>query len=114
MGYYQTVAAASGPGYIRSADGKFTTYNAPGAPENSSFLISVNNLGAMLGGYVDGSGNADNLFIWGGKSTPLAVPASYGATYQSFQTLNDLGQMVGYYVDAAGLSHGFVASPSLD
>jgi probable HAF family extracellular repeat protein len=111
VGYYVTVAGTVGQGYVREPDGAIRTWNAAAAPANSSFLISVNNFDFALGGYVDASGNVDNLLVFGNRSEPLALPASFGATATSFQTINDLGEMVGYYVDAQGHAHGFFAVP---
>ena len=111
VGYYLTVAGTTGQGYIREPDGSFKTYDVPGALPNSTFLISTNNLDTWVGGDTDAAGNVTNLLIQGDKVQTLALPASFGASYESFQTINDEGAIVGYYNDAAGLSHGFLALP---
>lgn len=113
VGFYLTVAGTIGQGYVREPDGTFRTYNAPDAAANSSFLISVNNVGEAVGGYADASGNVQNILLVGGDIEDLAVPTGYAASYQSFQTINDLGEIVGYFDDAAGASHGFIALPAL-
>ncbi|HEY2513685.1 MAG TPA: hypothetical protein VGI39_22605 [Polyangiaceae bacterium] len=111
VGYYLTVAGTTGQGFIRAPDGTVKTYDVPGALPNSTFLISVNNLDAWVGGDTDAAGNVTNLLIKGNNVQTLELPASFGASYQSFQTINDEGAIVGYYNDAAGLSHGFLAAP---
>ena len=62
---------------IARPSGTITTFNAPGAPANSSFLISINNLDETLGGYADASGNVHNLLTVEGHAEPLDLPASF-------------------------------------
>src|SRR5215831_13956361 len=43
-GQYQNVPNTIGHGYLELKNGRFTTYDAPHAPPNSTFFISINNL----------------------------------------------------------------------
>jgi hypothetical protein len=41
---------------------------------------------------------------------PFDLPARFGASFVSAQTVNDLDEIVGYYQDASSVPHGFVAT----
>jgi len=109
VGLVQNVSSEPiGHGYVKRLDGTITTYDAPGAPAASSYLVSINNLGQTLGGYVDAAGTTHNFLLTGGKLAPVDIQAGASVTAQ---TINDLGQIVGYFPDAAGVNHGFIAVP---
>jgi hypothetical protein len=103
------VAGTIGHGYLALKNGKFTTYDAPGAPPNSTFFISINNLNKILGAWVDANNLNHNFLLTNGKSRIFDVPKSFKATQVSVQTLNDLSDVVGYFTDAQGIQHGFLA-----
>ncbi len=98
-----------GYGYLQAADGSFTLYSAAGAPAESTFFISVNNLGEVLGAYVDSVGAQVNFLRRKGRHLPVDLPAAFGAQYVSAQTVNDGDDVVGYYVDADGVAQGVTA-----
>ena len=103
-------------GFLRSRDGKFTTFDAPGADTtpnsfNGTAALAINDLGAITGTYWDASGfghgflrNPDSTF------TTFDVPSAggYGSTPL---TLNWEGAGVGYYTDQNYLFHAFVRNP---
>src|SRR5262249_51259500 len=105
------VAGTVGHGYRQARNGAITKYDAPGAPPDSTYFISINNRDQILGSYFDESFDAFHFILDHGVATPFELPESAGATTVTAQTLNDLGQIVGYYTDAAGATHGFLARP---
>jgi hypothetical protein len=90
-------------------DGTFTLHAAPGAPPQSTFFISINNRREVLGAWVDAEGNNMNFLRRQSTYAPVVLPASFGATFTSAQTLNDLNDIVGYYADASGVARGWTA-----
>jgi hypothetical protein len=101
-------------GFLRSPEGKFTTFEAPGANTgsyNGTSPTSINDLGAITGNYTDA-----NSFTHGflrspnGHFTTFDVPGVGG--YGSFPiSLNLEGAIVGYYTDSNYLFHSFVRHP---
>jgi hypothetical protein len=103
-------------GFLRSPDGKFTTFEAPGADTkpgdyNGTSPTSINDLGAISGYYSD-----VNSVIHGflrspdGKFTTFDVPGAGGNG--SFPiALNLEGAIIGYYTDSNYLFHSFVRYP---
>jgi hypothetical protein len=99
-------------GFLRSPNGTFTTFEAPGAdtgPFNGTTPASINDLGVITGSYADASG-----FVHGflrrpdGKFTNFDVPGGG----QSFPIgINLEGAIVGYYLDPNLLFHAFLRSP---
>ncbi len=93
-------------GYIRSPDGKFTSFDAPGAGTGNSqgtgcpsdCPVSLNNFGAVAGAYIDGT-NVLHVYVRspGGKIVTVD-PA--GSTFTFPAGINDLGTVAGYYADA--------------
>jgi hypothetical protein len=111
-------------GLIRSAQGQFTTYSAPGAGTGPyqgtgcpGCARPINLFGAIAGYYID----ADNVVHgylrgpWGAISAFDAPPeaGSYGFNCYGdcFFGLNDEGAMTGFYLDANNVNHGWVRSP---
>jgi hypothetical protein len=112
VGYFETVAGTNGQGYFRAPDGTFTTYNFPGAPANSTNLLTINNLGVALGNYVDTAGSLDNFLLIGGKVEPIVFPARFASSLLTgVLALNDEREIVGLYVDANSKTHGFIGVP---
>jgi probable HAF family extracellular repeat protein len=99
-------AGTAGYGYVQRADGSFELFSNPAAPPESTFFISINNRGEILGAYLDTDGVQHNFLRRGSKYLPVDLPASFGASYTSAQTINDGDDVVGFYDDADGASHG--------
>jgi uncharacterized membrane protein len=108
-GEFLTVAGTVGHGYLEQKSGKFVTYDAPDAPPNSTYFISINNRNHIVGQWLDASNVAHNFLLAGGKFQPFNLPASFQATVVSAQTINDSNEIVGWFADAQGVAHGFVA-----
>jgi uncharacterized membrane protein len=104
-------------GFLRSPDGTFTTFDAPGAGTGSyegtgcpsDCPTSLNDLGAITGVYIDAN------FVYHGY---LRSPAGNIVTVDPVGTIftfcvgiNDLGTIAGSYADANGVYHGFLRIP---
>jgi hypothetical protein len=101
-------------GFLRSPEGKFTTFDAPGAgtaPYNGTSPVSINDLGVITGWYSDANGfNHGFLRSPDGHFTTFDVPGVGG--YGSFPVaLNLEGATVGYYTDSNDLFHSFLRKP---
>lgn len=106
VGYFHDTAAAQYSGFFYRG-GKFTTYNIPGLPPQSSTgVLGVNDLGVFCGFYSEAPSFASaNAFEnQHGKLTEFSYPAA-PLTYAF--VINDFGQIGGYYVNSAGVYHGF-------
>jgi hypothetical protein len=104
-------------GYLRSPEGKFTTFNAPGAGSGadegtgcpSDCPVSLNDFGAVAGIYIDAT---DTLH--GYLRSPEGKFATFdgpGSVDMFFVNLNDWGSITGYYLDANYVYHGFLRTP---
>ena len=113
VGEFQPTLDVIGQGFVLNEDGTFTLHDAPGAPSQSTFFISINNRKQVLGAWDDAEGNQFNFLRKQAKYHPIALPDSFGATYTSAQTINDLGDIVGYYVDETGFAKGWTAFSKL-
>ena len=72
----------------------------------SSQALGVNNLGDIVGDYIDGGGVMHGYLDVGGVFTSFDPSGSAGTTANG---INDLGQIVGFYVDANDNTIGFLA-----
>lgn len=114
-GSYQD-ANSSFHGFLRTRDGKFTTFEAPGADTtpgsfNGTSPTSINDLGAITGSFNDATGLTHG-FLRGpdGKFTTFDVPGA--GAYGTFPIgLNLEGAIVGYALDSNFLFHAFLRSP---
>lgn len=112
-GSYQDTNSAF-HGFLRSPEGAFRTFEAPGAyiaPGYGTSPTSINDLGATTGSYTDANGfNHGFLLSPQGSFTTFDVPGVGG--YGSFPiALNIEGAIVGYYTDSNYLFHAFLRSP---
>ena len=103
-------------GFLRSPNGKLTTFDAPGAGAiagsfNGTSPSSINDLGAITGSYPDANGfNHGFLRSPEGKFTTFDVPGAGG--YGSFPIeLNFEGAIVGYYTDSNYVFYAFLRTP---
>jgi uncharacterized membrane protein len=81
----------------------FTEIEAPGSIITSP--LAINNLGQIVGTYVDGAGNGHGFLEKGGKYVNVDVA---GALFTAPQGINDLGQIVGIDLDNAFNIDGFL------
>ena len=73
--------------------GAYSIIDAPGATQTTAW--DVNNLGAVVGDYIDEDGFYHG-FLPGGRFTPIEFP---GATHTSAQGIDDFGASLGIYID---------------
>jgi hypothetical protein len=103
--------------YLRSPNGKFTTFDAPGAGTGSyegtgcayDCPTSLNDLGAIMGTYID-----TNFVYHGYLRTPdgkIVTVDPSGSVFTWSSGMNDLGVITGYYADSNGVYHGFLRIP---
>lgn len=101
-------AGAREHGFLRTDDGRFTTFDLPGVRSTSP--LGINDRGHIVGVYSHTSGrvgddpNRRGFLLDGGKLTKIDVP---GAEYTQAFDVNNRGQVVGEYLDADGY-HGFL------
>ena len=104
-------------GFLRSPDGKFTTFDAPGAGTDSyegtgcssDCPVSINDWGAITGTYID-----TNYVYHGYLRSPkgkIVTVDPRGSIFTSPAGINDSGTITGYYVDANDVYHGFLRIP---
>ena len=111
-------------GLLRSPDGTFTSFEAPGACGGGTLAgclgtgaYDINLFGTIAGQYSDA-----NFVIHGfvrapdGSIMTFEAPGAGSGSYQgtfvsNFQCLNQLGAITGYYTDANSVNHGFLRRP---
>jgi hypothetical protein len=103
-------------GFVRSPDGKFTSFEAPGADTtpndfNGTIPEAINDLGAITGFYVDAE-NLSHGFLRSpdGSFTTFDVPDSIPGTTTPI-ALNLQGAVVGYYTNQNGANSAFLRNP---
>lgn len=84
-----------------------TTLDFPNATETE--CNDINNVGVIVGHYVDSSGNNHGFARINGAMQTVDVPSA-AATY--LYGVNDNGTAVGWYVDASNITHGFAITRS--
>jgi len=108
-------------GFLRTPDGHFTSFDAPGAgttPDNSNgtFPLGVNQLGTVVGYYEDDN-SVSHCFIRtaDGKITTFDAPgADVSPAAQAGSQLTGIsptGLTVGLYTGSNLVTHGFLRSP---
>jgi hypothetical protein len=111
VGEFVKTLGTNGFGYLQKPDGKFTLTTAPGSAPEGTFFISINNRQQILGAFADSANVTHNFLKTGRDFQPFDLPARFGATLVSAQTVNDRDEIVGFYLDASQVAHGFVAIP---
>ncbi len=104
-------------GFLRSPDGKFTTFDAPGAGTDSDqgtgcpsdCSVALNNWGAITGTYIDANWTFHG-YLRSPKGRIVTVDPD-GSTFTSPAGINDAGAITGTYIDANNVFHGFVRIP---
>lgn len=103
--------------YVRSPDGKFTTFDAPGAGTDSNqgtgcpsdCPTSLNDFGAVMGTYID-----SNYVLHGYLRSPngnIVTIDPAGSLFTWSSSMNDFAAITGYYLDPNSVFHGFLAVP---
>jgi hypothetical protein len=108
-------------GFVRYADGRIETIDAPGAGTNPAFIsegtiaYSINIEGTIVGRYLD-SQDVYHGFLRepGGHFITFDAPAA-GTGFSQGTVADDInseGTILGNVYDSNGVSHGFLRSPS--
>lgn len=103
-----TDASNSSYGFLRSPDGKFVSFQAPGAyTAYGTFAQGINDAGVITGFYYDGSG-VSHGFVRSpeGVFSSFDAPGAVNGTTPLFIGRN--GDVVGYALDANLLFHAFL------
>ena len=117
VGYY-TDPHVVPHGFLRTPDGHFTSFNAPGDGEGAGLnqgtvAIAINNVGVIAGQFED-SKDIYHGFIRepDGKLTPFDAPGAGTAANQGTiaSSINLEGAALGIYVDQSNTQHGFLRS----
>lgn len=82
---------------------QFLTINFPGA--TSTAPETINNIGQVVGSYVDSGGVTHGFLLSAGVFTTVDFPGAIGTVAAG---INNNGQIVGYYLDSNKLAHGFL------
>ena len=103
-------------GFVRSPEGKFTSFQVPGAdttPQdfNGTLPNAINDAGAITGEWWDVN-NEEHGFLRSpeGNFTTFDVPGGTPGTTTPI-ALNIEGAVVGYYLDQSGGFQGFLRNP---
>jgi hypothetical protein len=105
--------------FIRTRDGRFTTFDVPGAGTvpytgQGTYAFDINLAGAIVGEYQD-SGNVYHGFLRTpeGRITTFDAPGAGTGEYQGTYpwSINPAGAITGFYVDSGNASHGFLRLP---
>lgn len=103
-------------GFIRSPEGEFTTFDAPGADTtqqsfHGTFPSGINDAGAITGSYTDSSGGSHGfLRSPEGAFLTFDVKGSMPGTTSPI-ALNLEGAIVGYYLDQNSVFQSFLRKP---
>jgi uncharacterized membrane protein len=96
-----------GHGFLRSPEGAFTTFDAPGSVFTNP--IALNLEGAVVGYYVN-QNNVVRAFLRRPDGTFKTWKAP-GAQRTGAYNINIFGTVVGHYLDNSSVTHGLVRSP---
>ncbi|HKO05508.1 MAG TPA: hypothetical protein VJW51_12200 [Candidatus Acidoferrales bacterium] len=83
------------------SNGSYTYFDVPGATNTS--LFGINNLGDIVGDYIDAGGVQHGFVMSNGSVTTIDPP---GSTNTNCQGINDSGEIVGSFV-LGGVRHGY-------
>ncbi|HEY2621457.1 MAG TPA: PEP-CTERM sorting domain-containing protein [Acetobacteraceae bacterium] len=103
VGFYDTDGAGDFSSFA-DVNGTLTSFQPFGS--TSSQALGINNLGDIVGDYVDGTGAMHGYLDVGNMFTSFDPT---GSTATTANGINDLGQIVGFYADANGNTIGFLA-----
>ena len=107
VGYYVD-GSYGAHGFVRAANGTFTTFDVPGSVTTVAF--SINPEGPVTGVYVDGTTFATRGFVRtaNGTFTIFDAPGAGGGWGTQAANINPAGTIAGWSSDANNVRHGFV------
>ena len=98
-------------GFLRSANGKFTSYDIPGEaiPSQACYVTCLNALGEVTAPYVDQGGILHGyLRKPSGQIVKFDAPGAVNGTYPL--SINAEGAIIGPFWDTVSTEHGFLRS----
>jgi hypothetical protein len=103
-------------GFLRSRDGRITSFEAPGAGlgyglDQGTVATSINDWGAIAGQFQDSSYVFHGFVRYpDGAFTTFDAPGAGTGAFQGTmgEGINPAGEIVGVYIDANNASHGFL------
>jgi hypothetical protein len=105
--------------YIRSPEGTYTKYDAPGAGNTpgsyqgtgcfSDCATSLNDFGVITASYIDSNGQQHGFVRAANGKIETVDPE--GSLLTQPESINDAGVVVGYWIDANLVYHGFLRLP---
>jgi hypothetical protein len=98
-----------GHGFVRSPEGAFTTFDAPGANQLTN-PIALNLEGAVVGYYFN-QNDTFGSFLRRSDGTFANWSGPGGASSSGAFNINIFGRVAGHYRDNSSVVHGFVRSP---
>jgi len=112
VGVYNLTAGGANHGFVRTANGRFTAIDVPGATGTTPNFINLQ--GVVGGSYLDSAGSSHGFVLNGGRYTTVNYPGALGSGVSS---INDLGELSGFYCsdaacDTSATFHSYVRSRS--
>jgi probable HAF family extracellular repeat protein len=101
----QSCTADVARSFLRRPNGDVTAVEVDGSQLVAAY--GVNDRGAVVGSYDDGSGMGGAFLMEGGQVTTIVPPDAPVDSNIAVFDVNDRGQVVGCYSDASGTYHGF-------
>jgi hypothetical protein len=95
-------------GFVRMADGRFTTIDVTGAPYTQ--LMGINAQGHIVGFYQDPNDWTIKGFVYRHGRFELLSPPDGALGVYPYRITED-GRVVGWTMDSQGLTRGFLATP---
>jgi hypothetical protein len=98
--------------FVREPDGRFITFEAPGAgsgQNQGTEVTNINSEGTIFGSWIDSKNVSHGFFrSRGGALTSFDVSNAKGTFPSPGPALSPLGVSTGQYVDGKGVIHGYV------
>lgn len=92
--------------------GKVISYDVALPGSTSTQFNRTNDIGDIIGLFLDGSGAQHGFVLQGELRGPFVQLDYPGAIETRPWGINKVGQIVGRYADANGVEHGFLAQPT--
>ncbi len=99
--------------FVRARDGKLTTFDVPGAYENT-WAVGINAAGMVTGTWYDSATSLYRGFLRNRDGSFITFDAPGAAGYQNGtnpMSINGKGAITGFYEDVNFFFHGFVRDP---
>jgi hypothetical protein len=110
--YWDSNGAVPAHGFVASADGTVTKFDAPGAGGSTGTRIAQMNAGGTVAGYYSDAGDVFHGYLrkLDGTMRMFDAPGAGGGAHQgtTSKAINDRNAICGSVIDANGVRHGFI------